>query len=236
MSANADVLQPSDLIGSRTQTTALPQVRTSRDSNDWNPHNFAREQIRGLVQRVFFAGEAPAVRQVVFSAVEPNTDVAELCRQVGHALALEARGDVAIVNGESRGDEPEQAHDRVAGSMGIKAWSTQLSTNLWHVTRFGLRKRGEGPGTGAYWTSCLTTLRSEFDYAVIHALAAGVSSEAARLGQLADGIILVLGAHSTRKATARKIKETLEGTQSRILGTVLSERRFPVPARLYRRL
>ena len=31
-------------------------------------------------------------------------------------------------------------------------------------------------------------------------------------------------------------KETLEATQSRILGTVLSERTFPVPERIYRRL
>jgi hypothetical protein len=46
----------------------------------------------------------------------------------------------------------------------------------------------------------------------------------------------VLGAHSTRRATARKIKETLEAAQARILGTVLSERTFPVPERIYRRL
>jgi Mrp family chromosome partitioning ATPase len=111
-----------------------------------------------------------------------------------------------------------------------------MAINLWHVPGFGLRECGEEPGTGAYWLSCLAELRNEFEYAVIHAPAAGISSEAALLGQLADGIILVLGAHSTRRATARKIKETLEGAQSRILGTVLSERRFPVPERIYRRL
>jgi Mrp family chromosome partitioning ATPase len=55
------------------------------------------------------------------------------------------------------------------------------------------------------------------------------------LGQLADGVILVLEAHTTRKAAARKIKESL-GAQSRILGIVLTERRFPVPERIYRRL
>ena len=35
------------------------------------------------------------------------------------------------------------------------------------------------------------------------------SSEAAALGQLADGIILVLAAHRTRRATARKVLQTL---------------------------
>jgi Mrp family chromosome partitioning ATPase len=56
------------------------------------------------------------------------------------------------------------------------------------------------------------------------------------VGQLADGIILVLDARSTRRATARKIKETLQGARSQILGTVLSERVFPVPESIYRRL
>ena len=82
----------------------------------------------------------------------------------------------------------------------------------------------------------LVELRNEFEYSVIHGPAAGISSEAALLGELADGIILVLGANSTRRATARKIKDTLEATRSRILGTVLSERTFPIPERIYRRL
>ena len=118
----------------------------------------------------------------------------------------------------------------------IKSWSTQVGINLWRVPGFGLRESPEESGTGPYWLSCLAGLRIEFEYVVIHGPVAGVSSEAAVLGQLADGVILVLEAHSTRRATARKIKETLETAQARILGTVLSERVFPVPERIYRRL
>jgi Mrp family chromosome partitioning ATPase len=95
---------------------------------------------------------------------------------------------------------------------------------------------GEESGTGAYWLSCLAELRNEFEYSVIHGPVAGTSSEAAVLGQLADGIIVVLGAHTTRRSTARKILETLDSTQARILGTVLSERKFPIPGWIYRRL
>jgi Mrp family chromosome partitioning ATPase len=86
------------------------------------------------------------------------------------------------------------------------------------------------------WLCCLKQLRQEFEYVVIEGPAAGVSSEAALLGQMTDGLILVLGAHRTRKATAQKIKQTLQGAQSRILGTVLSERRFPIPESIYNRL
>jgi hypothetical protein len=236
MGANADVMRRSDPIESPARETEWPRVEVSPETNGWNPEDFAREQIRSLVRRVFFTSGVQPVGQVVFSAAEPETDVANICDQVGRALALETRAHIAIVVREPWAREMVRAHPRYVASGVIKSWSTQIGTNLWRVPGFGLRKCYEESGTRPYWLSCLAGLRIEFEYAVIHGPVAGISSEAAVLGQLADGIILVLGAHSTRRATARKIKETLEAAQARILGTVLSERTFPVPERIYRRL
>src|SRR5258708_26835679 len=56
------------------------------------------------------------------------------------------------------------------------------------------------------------------------------------MGQLADGVILVLSAQRTRRVTARNVKEGLERAEARILGTVLSDRDFPIPERIYRRV
>jgi Mrp family chromosome partitioning ATPase len=56
------------------------------------------------------------------------------------------------------------------------------------------------------------------------------------MAQFADGIILVLSAQRTRRIMARKIKGMLEAAQARILGTVLSDRVFPIPDGIYRRL
>ena len=236
MGANADVLRRSDLIGSRAHESELPRFGVSRETNAWNPADFAREQIRGLVRRVFFTSGVQSVKQVVFSAADPDTDVAGICDQVGRALALETRADVAIVVRGPQTREMVQDHPRGVESGPIKSWSAQIGNNLWRVPGLGLRACGEEPGMGRYWAPCLAGLRTEFDYAVIHGPAAGISSEAVVLGQLTDGIILVLGAHSTRRVTARKIKQTLEGAQARILGTVLSERTFPIPEQIYRRL
>jgi hypothetical protein len=184
---------------------------------------------------VFFASGGRPVTQVVFSAAEPHTDVAGICEQVGWALALETSAHIAVVGRETRA-EALRGDSWYGGKAAIKSWSSQTAVNLWRVPGFGQREGGEESGTGRYWISCLAELRNEFEYAVIHGPVAGTSSEAGLLGQLTDGIILVVGAHCTRRATARKIKETLEATQSRILGTVLSERRFPVPERIYHRL
>jgi hypothetical protein len=237
MSANAEVLQRSSLMESSSQEKAFSETDFSPQTNVWSPEGFAREQIRGLVRRVFFRSGAQPVKQIVISAAEAHSDVGWICDQVGQALALETDSDIAIVSRDLRSAELAAVREpRYKGCASIKSWATLAASNLWRVPEFGLREPGEESGTGRYWLSRLAELRNEFEYLVIHGPAAGVSSEAALLGQLADGIILVLDAHSTRRATACKIKETLEGAQSRILGTVLSERTFPVPERIYRRL
>ena len=155
-----------------------------------------------------------------------------ICDQVGQALALETQSDIAVVGREMTAELCAWLRGSSCNQVVVDADGGQP------VACTGVRicAKREESGTGRYWRSRLAELRNEFEYAVIHGPAAGISSEAALLGQLTDGIILVLGAHSTRRATARKIKETLEAAQSRILGTVLSERAFPVPERIYRRL
>src|ERR1700692_1166557 len=72
----------------------------------WNPEDFAREQIQGLVRQVFFSSAERPVRQVVFSAAEAETDVQNLCWQVGEALSLETSGDIALV-----GEYPQVSRD-----------------------------------------------------------------------------------------------------------------------------
>jgi hypothetical protein len=238
MSMNANVLPRSALIGSAATVAAASQTGAVGEAPGWNQENFACEQIRGLVRRVFLTNRGHPVKQVVFSAADPGTDVSIICERVARALALETPGEVAIVSRNPPAEEMTQVqiYPCYSGTSAIKPWSTQIETNLWRVPASGLRELYPEPATGRCWLWALAELRNDFEYAVIHGPAAGTSSESALLGQLTDGIVLVIEAHTTRKATVRKIKETLEGTGSRILGTVLSERTFPVPEKIYRRL
>jgi hypothetical protein len=221
MSANANVLQGSQTIRSSVRESTLPQVAACAIDR-WNSEDFAREQIRGLVRRVFFASGGRPAKHLVFSAAESNIDVASICDDVARALAQETAAHVAVV----KAAEETEASTCIRASSkktSIECSSTQLGVNLWSVRR-----------TGIHWLPCLEELRSEFEFLVIEGPAAGISSETVLLGQLTDGVILLLSAGGTRRATARKIKETLEAAQCRILGTVLTERTFPIPDRLYR--
>lgn len=219
--------------------SATEEVRFEEESvpqaSGWNPEDFARSQIRVLVRRVFFANVERPVRQVVFSAMDPVTDVKSICRQVGEALAQETAGSVALV-----GEHPQMLRDPETdrsknpdGSTALRRSATRLQTNLWLVPaseEHGLR------GTAVGLHSYLGAVRREFDYSILEGPPAGESNEATSMAQFADGIILVLSAGSTRRVVARRIKEMLEAAQARVLGTVLTDRVFPIPERIYRRL
>jgi Mrp family chromosome partitioning ATPase len=82
----------------------------------------------------------------------------------------------------------------------------------------------------------LRDIRREFDYSIVVGSATEESDDAMAMAQFADGMILVLSAEHTRRITARKIREAMDAAQIRLLGTVLSDREFPVPAGIYRRL
>jgi Mrp family chromosome partitioning ATPase len=82
--------------------------------------------------------------------------------------------------------------------------------------------------------SRLRELTTEFDFSILWC--APASWLTASIGQTCDGLVLVLTANKTRRLVAAQIKDQLSKAQVPLLGTVLAERRFPVPQGLYRSL
>ena len=82
----------------------------------------------------------------------------------------------------------------------------------------------------------LSRLQSLYGTVLIDAPALSSNRDAALLGQLADGVVLVIEANSTRKIAARKAKEFLERSGVQLIGAILNNRTFPIPELLYKRL
>jgi hypothetical protein len=234
MSASVNVLGRAEALRPTSRESSSAQAFERGETGEWNPELFMREQILGLVRRVFLPNGGHPANHVVFSAIEARIDLPGICRQVAQALARETKSKVALV--DSQAGEGMAGCGFRKGAGPIDSRVQQLEHNLWRVTTEASGNGGTDTEAGFDWPSFLARLRSEFQYAVINGPAAAKSSEAAFMAQNADGIILVLGAHTTRRTTARSVKAALEGAQSRILGTVLAERRFPIPERIYRRL
>lgn len=214
------------LIGERVHTQVA----------GWDVEEFERQQLRALVREVFFSGLNRAVRQVVLSPMEPETDVGDLCKQVGVILAGETAGDVACVDESRRAkggltDRTEYINRQGAvRTEDPREFATQLTSNL-----FWLRSRG-GSTDLCRATSVqiyLEELRRKFEYSIV-ASPAATSNEPFTLARFADGIVLILSAQRTRRVSALKVKNSLGGV--RLLGTVLCEREFPIPSGIYRRL
>jgi hypothetical protein len=211
-----------------------PEQRSVPQAGGWNPDNFAREQIRGLVRQVFFSNVERPVRQVIFSAVDQETDVKNICRLVGEALALETTGSIAVAGQYPQvlpGAEMCGCSDKDASAV-LRQSATRVRGNLWLVPAVREGDQCATPLIHSY----LGEMRREYEFSVIEGPPAGESNKAAAMAQFADGIILVLSARHTRRITARKIEEMLETAQARVLGTVLSDRTFPIPEQIYRRL
>src|ERR1700674_362394 len=208
----------------------------------WDSDSFAEEQIRGLVRQVFLPGWPKPAHQVVFSPVDPEADIGAICMQVGLALSAQVRGTTCLVEANLSGQGLEQVLERNGLDLvpnqerSAMRDSRRLSNELWLVPRSDFLGENENGWSGPCLRDRLAELRQTFDYTVLYGPPAGTRSEAALLASLCGGMVLVLEANSTRRVAAQKVKERLHAANARLLGAVLSERTFPIPEAIYKKL
>ncbi len=218
-----------------------PRAWATRESIAWNPDRFGEEQIRSLVRQVFLPGWPKPARQVVFCAVEDG-DVAGICLRVGQVLAAQISGTVALVEAHLESAAENQDYGtpipvfRPTGTRPLRDSAQRVSSHLWRVPRETFMGENEAGLSVEWLPGRLRELRTEFDYTVVHGPPAALCSDAALLGYLSDGVVLVLEANATRRAAAQRAVQMLQATNARLLGSVLSKRTFPIPEGIYRRL
>ncbi len=84
--------------------------------------------------------------------------------------------------------------------------------------------------------SRIKELRQEFDYVLVDAASLDLYTDGIVLAGASDGLILVLGANSSRREAARNVVEELKAANVPLLGAVLNKRAFPIPEFIYRKL
>jgi Mrp family chromosome partitioning ATPase len=195
-----------------------------------------------LVQRVFLSPNGSAPRQVVFCGVDGENGSSSVCASAGRALAAHSSQSVCLVDANLRSP---RLSDRFGvntttsfsgTSDSIREQCVQVDGNLWLAGTDMLSDERGSLLSVDKLKHRLAQLHRVFEYVLIDAPGAGVSGDAAILGQIADAVVLVIEANRTRRLTARKAKESLDAAGVRLLGTVLHNRSFPIPGRLYERL
>jgi len=114
--------------------------------------------------------------------------------------------------------------------------TVRVERNLWLCPASRFLREDDWTPQADVVRNRLSRLRREFGYLVIHAPALGVGEEGALMGQLSEGLVLVLEAHVTRRVAAIRARTMLEEMGVPLLGTILDQRTFPVPEAIYRRL
>ena len=242
MSTLVDLLRPlpdahvTETCPPQTEAPSIAEARPRRLAG------FAEAQIRSLVGQVFFPGRPKPPRHVLFCAVDETTYVAEICMGVAKALSAQVTGNVCVVEANAINPELESVFWRKDEPAGVdplgclRSFSQSVAANAWLAPLRLLVGENIGRLPAGSLARRLSDFRLEFDYTILHGPPIGQQTEAALLGHLSDGVVLALEANSTRRLAAQRAKDALQNAHAHLLGVVLSERTFPIPERIYRRL
>jgi protein-tyrosine kinase len=205
-----------------------------------------REESSKLVQSLFLSHKEESPRMVAFAGIDSGNGCSWICAQVADLLASRKLGSVCLVDANLRAPTlPElfgvSNHfgltDALSKNGSIRDFVKVVrSDNLWLLSCGSLAAESSGLLNSETMKARVAELRKEFDYVLIDSPPLNTYSDGVALGQLADGVVLVLEANSTRREAAAKVTENLRAAQIKILGAVLNKRTFPIPGFLYHRL
>ena len=190
------------------------------------------EQIQALVEQLFFKHESGNARFVGFAASEPSTETAQLCFDVAGVLAEEGTYDIGILDANPKAIPLQTQLDIAPPLHPETIWP--VAPRLWLVPRESWLLSSGQQRISEPNFSRLREITTEFDFAIL--CCPSISWLTTRIGRTCDGLVLVLTANKTRRLVVAQMKDQLRKANVPLLGTVLAERRFPVPEGLYRKL
>jgi Mrp family chromosome partitioning ATPase len=206
---------------------------------------YGREEVLRLVQCLFLATHGDGhhgPRRVVFCGIDESDSSNLLCARVGRSLAEQVESQVCVVDSNLRVSAPNPLFDLPPSNKEPQSqygttpkFTQRVTDNLCMLSSESITTDG-GARTLDQLQALISGLSGEFTHWVISAAPIGLYSDAALLGQMAEGVVFVLEANSTRRAAARKAKQSLEDANVRVLGVVLNGRTYPIPEKIYRRL
>jgi hypothetical protein len=220
-------------------TPASPHVLTSLEP-------VIHEETLKLVQRLFLIPQEIAPKAVLFAPIDKSIGCDWLCSVAAKLLAKSVPGSVCLVEGNFR--TPCLSHnfgvdcnrgllDSLELGGSIKEFARSIGPdNLWLLSAGGTVQASTMLLNSERLRDRLTELREEFDYVVVNAPPLSAFADGMVLGRMVDGVVLVLEADETRREAAVRVTEGLRNSRIPILGAVLNNRRFPIPAALYKRV
>jgi Mrp family chromosome partitioning ATPase len=220
---------------------SLSRENTSKGHTRW-----ASDEALRLVQQIFLLQTKEPPRVVVFAGIDHGNGCSQICASVAEILAKNASRPVCLVEANFRSPAlPDMfgttnhygLTDAILqkGPIGLFAKLVN-EDNLWLLSSGSLASDSPSLLTTDRLSNRVADLRQEFEFVIIDAPPLTQYSDALALGQLSDGLVLVLEADSTRREAASAVAASLRSAGVPILAAVLNKRTFPIPEAIYKRL
>jgi Mrp family chromosome partitioning ATPase len=210
-----------------------PALTPGKSSGRGFPRQLASDLMAGLVQRVFLQPKEKPPRMVVFAAIDHGSGCSLIAASVARALTASAPGAVCLVEANFR----SPALPRMLGTTNYQGFTDAL------VQPGSIRSFVKPMGNGCLWllssgpiaadspklltAECtrarFVELRAEFDYVIVDAPPLSRYADAIALGQLTDGMVLVLEAGATRQDSALTAVQYVRSSRIQVLGAVLNK-------------
>ena len=187
-----------------------------------------REQLEPLVNQIFFSSSNKAIRHVVVFGMDSDQRLGAICEGMAQIIASRTSAEIAVVEAIAGSQKAQQE-----SGESLEATARQVASGLWQVRVdmgadcWSIQDR-ESRGSAN-----IRRLHADFDCTITHTPPINQSSLGAVMGCFSDGVILVLRAGKTRRATAQSSLQLLRRNKIRVLGAILDDRKFPIPQSLY---
>jgi Mrp family chromosome partitioning ATPase len=205
-----------------------------------------REEAQKLVQRLFLTPGQMTPKSVLFAGVDEDAGCSSLCAAVARLLAESASASVCLLEGNFRTPTLPQVlgvdnHHGLADSLrqegAIRSFAKRIGPgDFWLISSGSLARDSLELLTSAQLKERVKEVRGEFDYLLIDAPPLSAYADGIILSRLVEGLVLVLEANGTRREAAMRVTDSLRKSKIPVLGAVLNNRTFPIPAAVYRRL
>jgi len=247
VSRNLDLLNAAATRAQKPGPESVPHPGVGANQQRRNQRAAVEDEITKLVQRLFLLADAAhAPSFVAFCGAEQGAGCSWVCARTAEVLAEQTPGTICLIDANLRSPSlHEHFHvERGAGFADALRDSRpvrELTRRTWHanlslLTAGTVGEESNGALHPDRLRALFSELRREFNHVLMDTPPVGSHADATLLGQLTDGVVLVIGSNSTRRETARAAKESLEAAKVPMLGAVLNRRTFPIPQALYERL
>jgi Mrp family chromosome partitioning ATPase len=240
MSKNFDLLQQLEREQFGSDSSLMPVLPLRLDDKaDHYQKRRASDQALRLVQQIFLHQTHEPPRVVVFAAINHRDGCSHICTTVAKTLARNTLESVCLVEANLRSPSlpgffgTTNHHgltDAILREGPVKSFAKLVSgSNMWLLSSGAPVEDAASLIASDHLRQRLVELREQFGYVLFDAPPLTRYSDAAVLGQLSDGVVLVLEAESTREGATLAVADNLRSVNVRVLAAVLNTHSLPIP-------